>query len=528
MDNKINYKREDMNIFMTVAIYARQSVDKKDSISIDSQIDFCRKEVMQEEEIKVYTDKGFSGKNIDRPKFQEMMTDIKIGLIQKVVVYKLDRISRNLLDFANIIEFFKQYNVSFISCNERFDTSTPMGNAMLSITMVFAQLERETIQKRIKDNYYARGAKGLYMGGRAPYGFTKITTRVNDKKTYTFENNPAQVSHLLKMYELYSSTDMSLGKVSDYLNKEGIPAAEGGAWDSGKISRILRSPIYVKSDADIYSYYKEKGCILTNDISDFVGANGCYLYGKRDSNERKYTNVKDHVLSIGLHEGVIDSQFWLLCQYKLDRNKQIKNTGKGQNSWLSGIIKCNKCGYTISIVTARGKRYLSCRGKTTYKVCLGFSETQYVDILEKRIENRIFKEAEKIKNNILHYQEIKRCDTNESKLKLLEIDSQIETLMDQLSKASGITIEYVNRKIASLDSERKAISSEMKKNVVADVKTLSKEDLLRQVDNWVTLSLEEKKNVCKYFIDVIKLEDKLIDIKWNTNITATTLEAPTE
>ncbi|MBK5239854.1 recombinase family protein [Clostridium sp.] len=513
---------------MTVAIYSRQSVDKKDSISIESQIDFCKKETLPTEEVKVYMDKGFSGKNTDRPKFQEMMADIKIGLIEKVIVYKLDRISRNLLDFANIIEFFKQYTVSFVSCNEKFDTSTPMGNAMLSITMVFAQLERETIQKRIKDNYYARGAKGLYMGGRAPYGFIKISTRVNNKKTYTFEDNLEKKPSLLKMYELYSETDMSLGKISDYLNNEGILAAEGGAWDSGKISRILRSPVYVQADADIYAYYKDKGCILTNDISDFVGTNGCYLYGKRESNERKYTNVKDHVLSIGLHEGVIKSSTWLTCQYKLDRNKQIKNTGKGQHSWLSGIIKCEKCGYTISVVVARNKRYLSCRGKTTYKTCEGFLETQHADILEKRIESRIFIEAEKIKNNILHYQESKRCDTNESKLKLLEIDNQIDTLMDQLSKASGITMEYVNRRIASLDNERNIISSEMKKNIIVDVKTLSKEDLLKQVDNWVNLSLEDKKNVCKYFIDVIKLRDNLIDIEWTTNITTMPLETLTE
>ena len=132
------------------AIYARQSVDKKDSISIESQIEFCKYE-LKGGNCKEYTDKGYSGKNTDRPKFQELVRDIKRGLIAKVVVYKLDRISRSILDFANMMELFQQYNVEFVSSTEKFDTSTPMGRAMLNICIVFAQLERETIQKRVTD-----------------------------------------------------------------------------------------------------------------------------------------------------------------------------------------------------------------------------------------------------------------------------------------------------------------------------------------------------------------------------------------
>ena len=152
------------------AIYARQSVDKKDSISIESQIEFCKYE-LKGGNCKEYTDKGYSGKNTDRPKFQELVRDIKQGLIAKVVVYKLDRISRSILDFANMMELFQQYNVEFVSSTEKFDTSTPMGRAMLNICIVFAQLERETIQKRVTDAYYSRSQRGFKMGGKAPYGF---------------------------------------------------------------------------------------------------------------------------------------------------------------------------------------------------------------------------------------------------------------------------------------------------------------------------------------------------------------------
>lgn len=124
------------------AIYGRQSIDKKDSISIESQFEFCRYE-LKGGEGKEYKDKGYSGKNIERPDFQRLLQDIRLGLIKRVIVYKLDRISRSIVDFAKLMELFKQYDVEFVSCTEKFDTSTPMGRAMLNICIVFAQLERE-------------------------------------------------------------------------------------------------------------------------------------------------------------------------------------------------------------------------------------------------------------------------------------------------------------------------------------------------------------------------------------------------
>ena len=118
------------------AIYARQSIGKKDSISIESQIEFCKYE-LRGGNCREYQDKGYSGKNTDRPQFQMLVEDIKRGLIARVVVYKLDRISRSILDFANMMVLFQEYNVEFISSTEKFDTSTPMGRAMLNISQYF-------------------------------------------------------------------------------------------------------------------------------------------------------------------------------------------------------------------------------------------------------------------------------------------------------------------------------------------------------------------------------------------------------
>lgn len=176
------------------AIYARQSVDKKDSISIESQIEFCKYE-LKGGSCREYTDKGFSGKNTDRPKFQELIRDIKKGLIAKVIVYKLDRISRSILDFSGMMELFQQYNVEFVSSTEKFDTSTPMGRAMLNICIVFAQLERETIQKRVQDAYYSRSQRGFKMGGRPPYGFHSEPIKMDGINTKKLIANPDEVEH---------------------------------------------------------------------------------------------------------------------------------------------------------------------------------------------------------------------------------------------------------------------------------------------------------------------------------------------
>ena len=143
-----------------IAIYARKSVFREDSISIESQIEMCKFEA-RGEECLVYSDNGYSGKNTSRPEYQRMIKDIIDKKINKVIVYKLDRISRSILDFSKMMDLFQIHGVDFISATEHFDTSSPMGRAMLNICIVFAQLERETIQQRVIDAYASRSTKGF-------------------------------------------------------------------------------------------------------------------------------------------------------------------------------------------------------------------------------------------------------------------------------------------------------------------------------------------------------------------------------
>lgn len=195
-----------------IAIYARKSVFREDSISVESQVEFCEYEARGEDYL-VYKDNGYSGKNTDRPDFQKMMNDIKAGKIKKVIVYKLDRISRSVLDFSEMMQEFQKYNVSFVSATEHFDTSSPMGRAMLNICIVFAQLERETIQQRVADAYASRSKKGYYMGGKIPYGYKRVPITIDGVKTSMYEQVPEEAAEVRLIYETYAQPSATLGDV---------------------------------------------------------------------------------------------------------------------------------------------------------------------------------------------------------------------------------------------------------------------------------------------------------------------------
>ncbi|WP_373845456.1 recombinase family protein, partial [Clostridium sp.] len=141
---------------MKAAIYSRKSKFTSKGESIGNQIEMCKeyctKNFDGKIEFIIYEDEGFSGGNIDRPQFQKMILDAKGGKFDSLVCYRLDRISRNVADFSATLELLEQHNISFVSIKEQFDTSTPMGKAMVYIASVFAQLERETIAERVRDN----------------------------------------------------------------------------------------------------------------------------------------------------------------------------------------------------------------------------------------------------------------------------------------------------------------------------------------------------------------------------------------
>jgi DNA invertase Pin-like site-specific DNA recombinase len=489
-----------------IAIYARQSIDKKDSISIDTQIEYAKREAFNEE-IKVYQDKGYSGKNIQRPAFEKMMEDVASGLIEKIVVYRLDRISRSILDFADFINELEGKNVSFVSATEKFDTSAPMGRAMLYIIIVFAQLERETIAERVKDNYYSRVKKGALGGGPAPYGFDIVKKTIDGMKMSVYKENE-NIKNVIKIFEAYSKPGKSLADVQRQLITDGIKTASGKAWDNVKLSSLLKSPAYVKADIHIHNYYKSQGAIIVNDIESFNGINGCILVGKRDANKRKYNDVSNHVLAITAHEGVIDSGTFLYCQEKLKKNKQIKNLHKGKHSWLTGFVKCGACGYAFSV--RKGKcsegyvSYFYCSGRYLHKVCNEI-QTHRVDDVEAFVEDELIK---RIKSNaIISDSASTEPDTKTKQIE--EIDAKINNLILSLEEASPISLRYINQRIETLDSEKRVLFEAHSKIISS-----KKDSSVFNINVDAPLSFEEKRELAKSLIDKVILDSKTIQIAW--------------
>lgn len=350
-----------------IAIYARKSVFREDSISIESQIEMCKFEA-RGEEFLIYADNGYSGKNTSRPEYQKMIQDIVNKKIHKVIVYKLDRISRSILDFSKMMDLFQTHGVDFISATEHFDTSSPMGRAMLNICIVFAQLERETIQQRVIDAYASRSKKGFYMGGKIPYGYKKVPIIIGGVKTSMYESVPDEAADIRLIYQLYSNPIATLGDVRRELERRGINInRRGHTWNTARLSEIMRNPVYTFADINTFRFFKDQKSNVINPPEDFNGEMSLYLFSGKNKN-RKTWDLSDQNVVVAPHQGIVDSETWLICRKKLLANHQIK-TCKAKNSFLSGKIKCGYCGYSLVIKFSQRKN-----GAVRYFIDTGWSD----------------------------------------------------------------------------------------------------------------------------------------------------------
>ena len=247
-----------------IAIYSRKSKYTGKGESINNQIEKCKNYLSYKninEKTIIYKDEGYTGYNIKRPEFQKLLEDIKQNKIKTLIVYKLDRISRNVTDFCNLKELFENNKINFISVTEQFDTSTPLGNAMLMISSVFAQLERDTIAERIKDNMYELAKTGRWLGGNTPLGYEskKIETTINNKKRslYKLKQIPEEVEIIKLLWEKMIELK-GISKLESYLIKHNIKTRKDNYFSRFALINIFKNPVYVIADEKIINFFKEK------------------------------------------------------------------------------------------------------------------------------------------------------------------------------------------------------------------------------------------------------------------------------
>jgi site-specific DNA recombinase len=237
------------------AIYTRVSTDQgleQDFNSLDAQYDASQAYIRSQAHAgwsmlrAKYDDGGFSGGNTDRPALQRLLEDVRAGKVDVIVVYKVDRLTRSLADFAKLVELFDQHNVSFVSVTQQFNTTTSMGRLTLNVLLSFAQFEREVTSERIRDKIAASKRKGLWVGGMAPLGY--------DTKNRKITVNEAEAEWVRTIYRSYLKLG-SLGLLMADLRKRGIVTkvrtlksgekVGGIPFTRGALAHLLRNRFYV-------------------------------------------------------------------------------------------------------------------------------------------------------------------------------------------------------------------------------------------------------------------------------------------
>ena len=374
-----------------VALYPRVSTQEQalNGFSIDEQIERMKKycEAMNWTAYKIYTDAGYSGANKDRPALQQMIKDVKKGKVDKVLVYKLDRLSRSQKDTLELIEdVFLANNVDFVSMNENFDTSTAFGRAMIGILAVFAQLEREQIKERMAMGHQARAKKGLFHGScMIPIGYDNV-----DGKLITNEFEKIQIQ---KMFEMYASGKGSV-VIAKALNDSGY-SHKYGKWHRWTVNDLLKKRTFLG-----YTYF-----------------NGEWYKGE--------------------HEAFIDEDLFNKCQIIIEQKRKsyVNNLRLGKaTSYLSGYLTCSCCG-------ARYGKYTksSCGKKYEYYVC--YSRSQKSRSVAKDpncknktwrmadLDNLVFGEIKKLALDPDYVSEIKASNVPDDRPQIIE--AEIEKLASQ-------------------------------------------------------------------------------------------------
>lgn len=508
---------------MAIALYVRKSVERENSISCETQLEYCKSVIKpdeRDEKIMTFVDNGYSGGNINRDGFQKMMKLVQQHKIRKVIVYKLDRISRSLSDFVNILQEFKSNKVEFVSSQESFDTSSPYGELIVKILMVFAEFERTSIINRITQAYAHRSEMGFYMGGRQPYGFELIPAIINNIKTKKLSPIHSEVEQLRYIFEVYAQENVSLRRLLDILIAENKKPLNGSDWTTAKLSTLLKNPIYVRADSEVYDYYERLGVQMITDVSMFTGEYGAQLYGhtKHDPQSDDWSDTKLVLLT---HNGIIDSDIWLKCQRKLEKNKQIGNSISNRTSWLSGKIICEKCGHTMT--TIKGKinkdgemrRYFNCTGKSHKRSCTGTKVSIYAEDLENMVYDCICEKLSELKETKQGAASGNTTGINDLKLKMKEIEKAEKQLIDTMLSGgfNDDLLTLANQKATQLKRDKSILYER-----IEELKNQSNETniVVNLAKSWKTADYSRKKEVAMIMIHKILIsENGDTKIIWN-------------
>ncbi len=463
-------------------IYSRKSKFTGKGESIENQIEMCKQYIrlhFSENDAYhalIYEDEGFSGGTLERPEFKKMMVDAKKKNFRAIVVYRLDRISRNIGDFAKLIEQLNGMKIEFISIKEQFDTSSPMGRAMMYISSVFSQLERETIAERIRDNMHELSKTGRWLGGITPTGYTSesmstVTIDGKTRKACKLKIIPEEIELIKMIFEKFIQTG-SLTKTETFLLQGRYQTKNGKEFTRFTIRSILTNPVYMIADEAAYQYLTQKQVDLFSEKSDFDGVHGIMAYNRTLQHPGKTTEIRpmdQWIVSVGKHEGIIEGNAWVKVQMVLEQNKSKAYRRPRSNvALLSGLLICGNCKeYMRPKLTSR----LNAKGEPIYNYMCSMKERSRShicnmkncngNILDSDVINQIkmlsedgsdlFRQIERSKRVLAGNKDSYNEQLGKLEAEIKENEDKIKGLVSALAKASGTSAEsYIVRQIDEL------------------------------------------------------------------------------
>lgn len=486
-----------------IAIYSRKSKFTGKGESIGNQIELCKAYICTkygEEELQntmIYEDEGFSGGNLNRPDFKKMMGDAQKGRLKAIVVYRLDRISRNISDFSGLIEELSHLHVDFISIKEQFDTSTPMGRAMMYIASVFSQLERETIAERIRDNMQELAKSGRWLGGTTPTGYCsesvkKMSVDGKVRNICQLSLIPKEADIVRIIYDTYIKYD-SQTMTETELMRRGIKTKNNKYFTRFSIKAILQNPVYADADQDIYRYFKRKNANICCDEKDFDGIHGVMAYNRTEQKTGKTTvfrPVDEWIVAVGQHAGVISGKTWIKVQESLERNKSKSYHKPRKNeALLTGVLYCECQSRMYPKLTQRKTE----DGKTVYTYVCKTKERSRGSLCSKKningnaLDEAVLEQIKQLPEDMVYF-----CSQLKQKHDFSgKIEMEDHKILEDLYKKKN----EMERKMEDFTDSLIVLENSSAKHCVAErMEQLDKE--IKQIDLRIhTMECQKKQNI---------------------------------
>lgn len=379
----------------------------------------------------------------------------------------------------------------------------------MKLLIMFAEMERKNIKLRVKDNYYARGEKGFYLGGYPPFAYKKVDVKIEGKKTCGYEIVPKEAETVREIYEKICFGGATAGGICRELNRRKIPTRRGGGWSSTTLIRLVRNPFYVKADSSVYDYIIKSGGKITSESDRFCGTNGIICYGKPKEAAR-FISFEGCTLTVGKHEGIVNSALWLKAREVLSSGQKFP-VSQNPKTYLSGKLYCGDCQKKLTTTSAKGIIYFYCRNKKS-SLCIGKAFSIRGDFLEEIIEKVI---TERI-SELSCFKKPER-ETSEKTADLCEI-SRIEANISAIKKRleDSDEVEFTALLETRLNLERKL--TEIRKrlsgtgNPLESKEKLCYNELKLICENFGGLSFAQKKAVLNEAVERIEVFEKKIII----------------